>query len=51
MDFLGTVKGSMLEGFYPKGWDFAKIDACCSNPPESIEEPQSFWNKDFGLQK
>lgn len=24
-----------------------KIDKCCSNPPESISERQSFWDKDF----
>jgi len=47
MNFASTVKGSLLEGFYPAGWDMEKIDACCSNPPESILEPQSFWNKDF----
>ena len=47
MDFNSTVKGSLLEGFYPEGWDFEKIDACCSNAPESITERQSFWNKDF----
>ena len=29
MDFNSTVKGSALEGFYPAGWDMAKIDACC----------------------
>ena len=29
MDFLTTVKGSLLEDFYPKGWDMAKINACC----------------------
>jgi glucosamine-6-phosphate deaminase len=47
MNFNDTVKGSMLEGFYPAGWDFQKIDECCSNSPETILEPQSFWNKDF----
>ncbi len=47
MDFNSTVKGSLLEGFYPSGWDFKKIDACCSNAPESVTERQSFWNKDF----
>jgi glucosamine-6-phosphate deaminase len=47
MNFKDTVKGSMLEGFYPAGWDFQKIDRCCSNSPESISEPQDFWNKDF----
>lgn len=47
MDFMSTVKGSMLEGFYPAGWDMAKIDKCCSNPAESVLERQEFWNKDF----
>ena len=47
MDFNSTVKGSLLEGFYPQGWDMEKIDACCANPPQSITERQSFWNKDF----
>ena len=47
MDFLSTVKGSLLEDFYPKGWDFAKIDACCSHAPETVTERQAFWNADF----
>ena len=47
MNFMSTVKGSMLEGFYPKGWDFDKIDACCNNAPEAIFEKQAFWNDNF----
>ena len=47
MDFNSTVKGSLLEGFYPEGWDFDKIDKCCSNSPEEITKRQEFWNKDF----
>lgn len=47
MDFNSTVKGSLLEGFYPEGWDFEKIDACCAHAPEAATERQSFWNKDF----
>mgnify|MGYP006932894924 CR=1 FL=1 len=47
MNFNSTVKGSLLEGFYPAGWDFARIDACCANAPETITERQSFWHKDF----
>ena len=46
MNFNSTVKGSMLEDFYPKGWDFDKIDACI-DAPEKITQRQSFWNKDF----
>ena len=36
MDFMDTVKGSMLEGFYPEGWDMAKIDKCCQIAPEDV---------------
>ena len=43
MDFLSTVKGSLLEGFYPKGWDLAKIDACCDKGVAR----EDFWHKDF----
>ena len=46
MNFMSTVKGSMLEGFYPEGWDFDKIDACI-DAPEKITERQDFWNPDF----
>ena len=43
MNFLTTVEGSLLEGFYPTGWDMAKIDACC----EKGVAREAFWNKDF----
>lgn len=46
MDFLSTVKGSALEGFYPEGWDFAKIDACI-DAPEKICDRQPHWNDGF----
>lgn len=47
MDLLSTLKGSLLEDFFPAGWDLAKMDACCSSPPESITERQPFWNVGF----
>lgn len=47
MNFDSTVKGSLLEGFYPEGWDFKKIDECCNNDPKEVNKRQSFWNKDF----
>ncbi len=43
MDFLSTVKGSLLENFYPEGWDFEKIDICCEKG--AAREP--FWNPKF----
>jgi len=47
MNLLTTFSGSLMEGFLPKGWDLAKIDACCSHPPESIGERQSWWHSEF----
>ena len=46
MNFVSTVKGSALEGFYPAGWDFDKIDACI-DAPEKITERQAHWNAAF----
>ena len=46
MNFNSTVKGSALEGFYPAGWDFDKIDACI-DAPEKVTERQAHWNPAF----
>ena len=43
MDFMTTVKGSLLENFYPKGWNMEKIDACCDKGVAR----ESFWNEGF----
>lgn len=47
INFVSTVKGSLLEGFYPEGWDFDRIAECCSHAPEEVTERQDFWNPGF----
>lgn len=47
MNFSDTVKGSLLEGFYPAGWDMTKIDNCCAHDAESILARQPHWNRSF----
>lgn len=47
VNLMTTLKGSLLEGFFPAGWDLAALDACCSRPPESIAVRESWWNKKF----
>lgn len=47
INFLNTVSGSLLDGFFPAGWDMEKIDDCCSHRPEEVMERQSFWNPAF----
>ena len=47
MNLISTLKGSLLENFFPSGWNLKKIDKCCSNPPEKILERQKWWDKNF----
>ena len=43
MDFMSTVQGSLLENFYPQGWDMQRIDAGC----EKGSQKEDFWHPDF----
>ncbi len=43
MNFTSTVKGSLLDEFYPMGWDMEKIDKCC----DMGVKREDFWHKDF----
>jgi len=47
MNLLTTFAGSMMEGFLPRGWDLARIDACASHPAESVLDRQPWWHPDF----
>jgi glucosamine-6-phosphate deaminase len=47
MNLLTTLSGSMMEGFFPAGWDLAKIDACVDDDPKSITKRQKWWNKGY----
>jgi glucosamine-6-phosphate deaminase len=49
MDLLTTIQGSLLENFFPRGWDLAKIDACIADDPRAITERQAWWNEKFEL--
>jgi glucosamine-6-phosphate deaminase len=47
MDLLTTIAGSMLEGYFPAGWDLARIDKCVDSDPSTIAARQKWWNKGF----
>jgi glucosamine-6-phosphate deaminase len=47
MDFQSTVKDSALEGFYPAGWDFSRIDKICSQSPEALDKREEWWHNGF----
>jgi glucosamine-6-phosphate deaminase len=47
MNLLTTLSGSLMEGFFPAGWDLAKIDACVDHDPATITERQKWWHPKF----
>ena len=47
MDLISTLSGSLMEGFFPAGWNLAKIDACVDSDPETITRRQKSWHKNF----
>ncbi|MDF2717808.1 MAG: glucosamine-6-phosphate deaminase [Paenibacillus sp.] len=47
MDLFTTLKGSLMESFFPKGWDLQKIDRCAGVPPEETLKREAHWNDDF----
>ena len=49
MDLMSTIKGSLLEGFFPAGWDLQKIDDCIADDPAAISQRRDWWHDDFEL--
>lgn len=47
LNLLNTLKGSLLEGFYPKGWNLKRMDACCGLGLKQLTAPARFWNPEF----
>ena len=47
MNLITTIKGSMLEGFYPKGWNLRRMDACCGMPRAKVLARAKHWHRDF----
>jgi glucosamine-6-phosphate deaminase len=47
INLLTTLAGSLLEGYFPKGWDLEALDECCSRPPKAIFNREQWWHKRF----
>ena len=47
INLISTLAGSLLENFFPAGWDLSKMDACASNPPETVLDRQPWWHPEF----
>lgn len=46
VNLKNTLKGTLLENFYPAGWDLDRIDNCVGTPATVLDR-QAEWHKDF----
>lgn len=47
MDLPSTLAGSLLENFFPAGWDLAKIDSCVGDDPSTLASRREWWHPEF----
>jgi glucosamine-6-phosphate deaminase len=47
MNLLTTLRGSLMEGFFPAGWDLARIDQLAAAPPAELTRPEKWWHRGF----
>lgn len=47
INLIDTIEGSMLEGYFPEGWDLKKIDGLCALGPDRVTRRRPWWSKKF----
>jgi glucosamine-6-phosphate deaminase len=47
LNLITTLNGSLLENFYPRGWDLKKIDACCEMSLKQLTARKPSWSEAF----
>lgn len=47
LDLLSTLKGSLLESFYPRGWNLRRMDQCAAMTRDQLLTPAKWWHADF----
>jgi glucosamine-6-phosphate deaminase len=44
---LTTIRGSLIEQFYPRGWDLKRIDRCCGMGLKGVTARARHWDEEF----
>lgn len=47
IDLIATQRGSLMEHFFPQGWDLAKIDRLGEIAGPGLTQPEPWWNRGF----
>lgn len=49
MNLLTTLRGSLLENFFPAGWDLGKIDQLAAGTSADFIRREAWWNPKFEI--
>lgn len=47
MNLLNTLRGSLMEGFLPAGWDLSRIDTLADAQNADLVRQQAWWHPEF----
>ncbi|MBL8797744.1 MAG: glucosamine-6-phosphate isomerase [Planctomycetia bacterium] len=47
MNLLTTIAGSLMEGYFPAGWDLAKIDRLAESDGADLVRREKWWHPQF----
>jgi glucosamine-6-phosphate deaminase len=47
MNLLTTLAGSMMENYFPAGWDLAEIDRLAATPAAAVPGRERWWHPEF----
>src|ERR1051326_2401766 len=47
MNLLTTIAGSLMQGYFPAGWDLARIDQLASSAGADFVRRESWWHPQF----
>jgi glucosamine-6-phosphate deaminase len=47
VDLLQTIAGSLMEGFFPRGWDLVRIDRLATSAGTDVNRREAWWHPQF----
>src|SRR5207302_5154776 len=47
MNLISTLRGSLMENYFPAGWDLAKIDKLAAISGKDLTARKAWWHAEF----
>lgn len=47
LDLISTIEGSLLQGFFPEGWNLERMNTLAGRDPATITDREAWWSDEF----